>query len=66
MTLLALFDVDGTLLLSDDPVADEAFVGALRDCYPVDPPLDTAAHITDHFPRRCSGLRARRTCCTMR
>ncbi|MGZ4258277.1 MAG: HAD family hydrolase [Gaiellaceae bacterium] len=47
MPLLALFDVDGTLLLSDDPVAGEAFVGALRDCYPVDPPLDAVAR-TDH------------------
>ncbi|HEV8099875.1 MAG TPA: HAD family hydrolase [Gaiellaceae bacterium] len=47
MSLLALFDVDGTLLLSDDPVAGEAFVGALRDCYPVDPPPDPVAR-TDH------------------
>jgi len=47
MALLALFDVDGTLLLSDDPVAGEAFVGALHDCYPVDPPLDAVAG-TDH------------------
>ena len=47
MPLLALFDVDGTLLLSDDPVAGEAFVAALRDCYPVDPPPDAVAR-TDH------------------
>ena len=36
MALLALVDIDGTLLLSDDPVAGEAFGGALRDCYPVE------------------------------
>ena len=47
MALLALVDIDGTLLLSDDPVAGEAFVGALRDCYPVDPPPDAVAR-TDH------------------
>ena len=47
MTLLALVDVDGTLLLSDDPVAGEAFTGALRDCYPVEPPPDAVAR-TDH------------------
>ena len=47
MALLALVDVDGTLLLSDDPVAGEAFIGALRDCYPVEPPPDAVAR-TDH------------------
>jgi phosphoglycolate phosphatase len=47
MSLLALVDVDGTLLLSDDPVAGEAFAGALRDCYPVDPAADAVAR-TDH------------------
>ncbi len=47
MRLLALFDVDGTLLLSDDPVAGEAFNGALRDCYPVEPPADAVLR-TDH------------------
>jgi phosphoglycolate phosphatase len=47
MALLALFDVDGTLLLNDDPVAGEAFVGALRDVYPVEPPPDAVAR-TDH------------------
>jgi phosphoglycolate phosphatase len=47
MVLLALFDVDGTLLLDDDPIAGEAFLGALRDCYPVDPPPDAVLR-TDH------------------
>jgi phosphoglycolate phosphatase len=47
MALLALVDIDGTLLVSDDPVAREAFVAALRDCYPVDPPPDAVAR-TDH------------------
>jgi len=47
MALLALFDVDGTLLLSDDPVAGEAFNAALRDVYPVDPAPDAVAHV-DH------------------
>jgi phosphoglycolate phosphatase len=47
MALLALVDIDGTLLLSDDPVAGEAFGDALRDCYPVEPPPD-AVRRTDH------------------
>jgi phosphoglycolate phosphatase-like HAD superfamily hydrolase len=47
MALLALVDVDGTLLLSDDPVVGEAFGGALRDCYPVEPPPDAVGR-TDH------------------
>jgi len=47
MALLALVDVDGTLLLSDDLVAGEAFGSALRDCYPVEPPPDAVAR-TDH------------------
>jgi phosphoglycolate phosphatase len=47
MALLALVDVDGTLLLSDDPVAGEAFGGALHDCYPVEPSPDAVAR-TDH------------------
>jgi phosphoglycolate phosphatase len=47
MALLALFDVDGTLLLDDDPIAGEAFLGALRDCYPVDPTPDAVLR-TDH------------------
>ena len=47
MALLALVDIDGTLLLSDDPVAGKAFAGALRDCYPVEPPPDAVAR-TDH------------------
>jgi phosphoglycolate phosphatase-like HAD superfamily hydrolase len=40
MTLLALFDVDGTLFLTDDPLSGQAFVAALRDVYPVEPPAD--------------------------
>jgi len=47
MALLALFDVDGTLFLTDDPLSSEAFTAALRDVYPVDPPAD-AVERTDH------------------
>jgi phosphoglycolate phosphatase len=45
--LLALFDVDGTLFLTDDTIAGEAFTEALRDVYGVDPPADAVAR-TDH------------------
>jgi phosphoglycolate phosphatase-like HAD superfamily hydrolase len=47
MPLLALFDVDGTLFLTDDPLSGEAFLAALREVYPVDPPPD-AVERTDH------------------
>ena len=45
--LLALFDVDGTLFLTDDTIAAETFVRALRDVYGVDPPADAVTR-TDH------------------
>lgn len=47
MPLLALFDVDGTLFLTDDPLSSEALVGTLRDLYTVEPP-DDAVERTDH------------------
>jgi phosphoglycolate phosphatase len=47
MTLLALFDVDGTLFLTDDVLSGEAFAAALRDVYSVDPPTD-AVERADH------------------
>ena len=49
MALLALVDVDGTLLLNDDPVAGEAFGSALRDCYPVEPPTDAVKETKSQF-----------------
>ena len=45
MALLALFDVDGTLLLGHDELAVDAFLGALRELYPVDPPDDAFAQV---------------------
>ena len=47
MPLLALFDVDGTLFLTDDPLSSEALLATLRDLYPVDPP-DNAVERVDH------------------
>jgi phosphoglycolate phosphatase len=47
MRLLALFDVDGTLFLTDDPLSSEALLGTLRELYPVDPPEDAVEHV-DH------------------
>ena len=47
MALLALFDVDGTLFLTDDPLASEALLATLRELYPVDPPGDAVERI-DH------------------
>ena len=46
MALLALFDVDGTLLLGHDELAVDAFLGALRELYPVDPPDDAFAQVS--------------------
>ena len=47
MPLLALFDVDGTLFLSNDPLAGEALVPTLEAFYPVRLPADPMAGI-DH------------------
>jgi phosphoglycolate phosphatase len=47
MPLLALFDVDGTLFLTDDRLASEALLATLRDLYPVDPPHDAVERV-DH------------------
>ncbi len=47
MPLLALFDVDGTLFLTHDPLSSEALVGTLRELYAVGPP-DDAVERVDH------------------
>jgi phosphoglycolate phosphatase len=47
MPLLALFDVDGTLFLTDDPLSSQALLATLRELYPVDPPEDAVEHV-DH------------------
>jgi phosphoglycolate phosphatase-like HAD superfamily hydrolase len=45
--LLALFDVDGTLLLTHDPLSSRALLETLREHYPVDPPDDAVENV-DH------------------
>jgi phosphoglycolate phosphatase len=45
--LLALIDVDGTLFLTDDPLAREALIASLRELYAVDPPADAVERV-DH------------------
>jgi phosphoglycolate phosphatase-like HAD superfamily hydrolase len=45
--LLALFDVDGTLLVGGDPLSNAAFLPALREVYAVNPPQD-AVSLVDH------------------
>ena len=45
--LLALFDVDGTLFLTDDPLAGEALLASLRELYTVDPPANAVERV-DH------------------
>ena len=45
--LLALFDVDGTLFLTHDPLSSQALLPSLRELYPVDPPED-AVERRDH------------------
>jgi phosphoglycolate phosphatase-like HAD superfamily hydrolase len=45
--LLALFDVDGTLFLTDDPLAGEALLASLRELYAVDLPADAVERV-DH------------------
>jgi phosphoglycolate phosphatase len=47
MALLALFDVDGTLFLTHDPLSSEALLATLRELYSVDPPDDAVERI-DH------------------
>ena len=47
MPLLALFDVDGTLFLTHDPLSSDALLGTLRELYRVDPPGDAVERI-DH------------------
>ena len=50
--LLALFDVDGTLLLTHDPLSSEAFLPTLRELYEVDPPADAVERV-DHGGQTC-------------
>ena len=45
--MLALFDVDGTLFLTHDPLSSRALLETLRERYPVDPP-DDAVEGVDH------------------
>ena len=47
MQLLALFDVDGTLFLTHDPLSSEALLASIRELYEVDPPDDAVERI-DH------------------
>ena len=54
-SLLALFDIDGTLLLGNDPVSNAAFLPALREVYGVDPPPDAVARI-DHPGQTCQRI----------
>ena len=44
---LVLFDVDGTLFLTDDQLANEAAVAAVRDVYGIDLPADCVSQV-DH------------------
>jgi len=45
--LLGLFDVDGTLFVTHDPVSSEALLPALRELYSVNPPADAVERV-DH------------------
>jgi phosphoglycolate phosphatase len=47
MALLALFDVDGTLFLTHDPLSSEALLATLREVYPVEL-ADDAVERVDH------------------
>ena len=47
MALLALFDVDGTLFLTHDPLSSEALFATVRELYPVAPPSDAVERV-DH------------------
>ena len=53
--LLALFDIDGTLLVGGDPLSNAAFLPALRELYPVDPPAD-AVSLVDHPGQTCQRI----------
>jgi phosphoglycolate phosphatase-like HAD superfamily hydrolase len=54
-SLLALFDIDGTLLLGNDPVSNAAFLPALRELYAVDLPADAVARV-DHPGQTCQRI----------
>ena len=45
--LLALFDVDGTLFLTHDPLSSQALIASLRELYSVDPAADAVERV-DH------------------
>jgi phosphoglycolate phosphatase len=47
MRLLVLFDVDGTLFLTDDPLAGRALYETLEQCFAVRLPADAIEHV-DH------------------
>ena len=53
--LLVLFDIDGTLLVGGDPLSNAAFLPALRELYPVDPPED-AVSLVDHPGQTCQRI----------
>lgn len=53
--LLALFDIDGTLLVGGDPLSNAAFLPALRELYPVDPPADAVSRV-DHPGQTCQRI----------
>ena len=53
--LLALFDIDGTLLLGSDSLSNAAFLPALREVYGVDPPPD-AVSLIDHPGQTCQRI----------
>ena len=44
--LLALFDVDGTLLLTHDPLSSEALLPTLRQVYRVEAPADAVERLS--------------------
>jgi phosphoglycolate phosphatase-like HAD superfamily hydrolase len=53
--LLALFDVDGTLLVGGDPVSNAAFLPAIHDLYGVELPAD-AVSLVDHPGQTCQRI----------
>jgi phosphoglycolate phosphatase len=53
--LLVLFDIDGTLLVGGDPLSNAAFLPALRELYPVDPPADAVSRV-DHPGQTCQRI----------
>jgi FMN phosphatase YigB (HAD superfamily) len=62
--LLALFDVDGTLLLTQDPLSSEALLPTFRQVYRVEAPADAVKRTLDRTvaagdtPRDVSGAHA--------